>query len=264
MGIIKNLFNILSSSSKQDEPINAQSTEDYKVVDKREAICPYCKCKLDKIPGRKTKCPKCKKDMYVRTNPKGIRSVVTEEEAEKIDEEWSLVSGSHDDFIKDKEEFESAKKELTKRFGKEPSDNDIKWGLLNKKLMEHAQNMQFGLYRNARLDMADILRKEHKLKAALNTYLEVCYIDLNGPNNCMLPLDTETLKLLPPFDPEESAFLAPAVVDYVKNIIKKLEIKKDDIKNLFLTNNNRVYKALKLPLSPDNCWDVLWKEIKNN
>ena len=41
----------------------------------------------------------------------------------------------------------------------------------------------WGLYRNTRLNMGDILRKGANWQAALVTYLEVAYLDLNEPNN---------------------------------------------------------------------------------
>ena len=71
--------------------------------DERKAECPYCRQSLAKIPGRKTKCPHCGKFMFVRTRPKdNVRVVVTKEEADKIDEEWAIVSGTHDEYIAEK------------------------------------------------------------------------------------------------------------------------------------------------------------------
>lgn len=136
--------------------------------DERKAECPYCHKPLSKTPGRKTKCPHCGEFMFVRTRPKdNARVVVTAEEADKIDEEWSIVTGSHEAFVAEKEAFTNEKKILTKRFGgKEPSDNDVKWGVLNKRLIEHAKNGNWGLYRNTRFEMAEILRREMKVKAA--------------------------------------------------------------------------------------------------
>jgi phage FluMu protein Com len=51
--------------------------------------CPYCKKELAKFPSRKTKCPHCNKDIYVRTNPSDQQQMlVTEQELEKIEREW--------------------------------------------------------------------------------------------------------------------------------------------------------------------------------
>lgn len=151
---------------------------------------------------------------------------------------------------------------LRKRFGgKEPPDNDAKWGLLNKQLIEHAKNSDWGLYRNTRFQMAEILRKETKLKDALRAYLEVCYLDLNGPSNIGGMNNPELLKEFPPFDPKESAFLAPGVIALIKKIMLESNLNKDKIKQIFIEHNSRLEKSLRLPLSTEKAWQSLGKEI---
>jgi len=231
--------------------------------DERKAECPNCHNVLSKIPGAKTKCPHCGEFIFVRTRPKdNVRVVVTKAEADKIDEEWTIITGTHDIFVAEKEEFAKEKEILRKRFGgKEPSDNDVKWGLLNKQLIEHAKNGDWGLYRNSRFQMAEILRGEMKLKDALGTYLEVCYLDLNGVNNTGGMRDPELLKEFPPFNPKELAFLAPGVMDLIKRIVLKLNLSKEEIKQIFVEHNSRIEKSLRLPLSAENSWQSLDKEI---
>jgi hypothetical protein len=110
--------------------------------------------------------------MFVRTRPKDkARVVVTKEEANKIEEAWSIVYGTHDAFVAEREEFERERERLRQTFGgKEPSENDIKWGLLNRELIEDGQDGNWGFYRNARFAMAEILRKELRLNEALRIY----------------------------------------------------------------------------------------------
>jgi DNA-directed RNA polymerase subunit RPC12/RpoP len=250
------ILDLFSSQPKIDNQQREQK-------DERKAECPNCHKALSKIPGAKTKCPHCGEFMFVRTRPKdNVRIVVIKAEADKIDEEWSIVAGTHDIFVAEKEEFAKEKEILRKRFGgKEPSDNDIRWGLLNKQLIEHAKNGDWGLYRNARFQMAEILRGEMKLKDALRTYLEVCYIDLNGPNNTGEMNDPELLKEFPPFNPKDFSFLAPGVIDLIKRIMLKLKLDKDKIKQIFIEHNSRIEKSLRLPLSAENSWQSLEKEI---
>ncbi len=235
-----------------------------KTKDERKAECPNCHKALSKIPGAKTKCPHCGEFMLVRTRPKdNARVVVTKAEADKIDEEWTIVAGTHDIFVAEKEKFSKEKEILRKRFGgKEPSDNDVRWGLLNKQLIEHAKNGDWGLYRNARFQMAEILRGKMKLKDALRTYLEVCYLDLNGVRNVDGMNDPEILKEFPPFDPKESAFLAPGVIDLIKRIVLKLNLSKEEIEQIFVEHNSRSEKSLRLPLSVGGAWILLDKEIQ--
>lgn len=66
----------------------------YETLGNTEPVCPYCAKTLDKMPGRKTKCPFCANYMYVRTRPADKkRVVVTEQDAAKIDEQWKIESG---------------------------------------------------------------------------------------------------------------------------------------------------------------------------
>ncbi|MCX6741214.1 MAG: hypothetical protein NTY61_02335 [Candidatus Parcubacteria bacterium] len=166
------IFGIFHS---KPETVNQQRQQ----KDERMAECPNCHKALAKVPGSKTKCPYCGKFMFVRTRPKdNARVVVTEEGANKIDEDWTIVGGMQDIFVAEKEEFEKEKEILRRRpGGREYSDNDVKWSLLNKHLIEYIKNGDWGLYRNARYQMAEILRGEMKLKDAFQTNFEVCYLD---------------------------------------------------------------------------------------
>ena len=224
--------------------------------DERKAECPYCHKGLSKIPGAKTKCPHCGEFIFVRTRPKdNARVVVTKAEADKIDEEWTIVAGTHDIFVAEKEEFAKQKEILRKRFGgKEPSDNDVRWGLLNKQIIESAKNSNWGLYRNAKFQMGEILRNEMKPKEALKYYFEVCYLDLNGPRNIVS-------EQFPSFDADSLGFLAPGVVDRINKIVQKMNLSKDEIKHIFIESNLRSEKSLRLPLSTEQAWLLLDKEL---
>lgn len=156
------------------------------------------------------------------------------------------------------------KKILKKRFGKEPSENDVKWGVFNKQLMEHSKNNDWGLYRNTRFGMAEFLRKEMKLKHALQIYLEVCYLDLNEPNNLGGINDSELLKEFPPFNPNHFTSLAPGIIYRVEKIVKKLELQNDEIKQLFIEHNKKIGQSLRLPLLPEQCWDKLEVELNKS
>ncbi len=230
--------------------------------DERKPECPYCHAALAKIPGRKTKCPNCGEFMYVRTTPKGnVRTVVTKKEADKIDEDWSIVGGTHDQYSENKEKFAQEKEVLRKRFGgKEPSDRDVAWSLFNKQLVEHMRNGDWGLYRNTRFGMAELLSRDLRFKQSLETYFEVCYLDLNGANNIGGIEDPELLKEFPPFDLRD-AFLAPGLMDIIKRIVKRLKMSSDELRALFVEHNTRLYKSLKLPLSPEQSWSSIEKAL---
>lgn len=54
-----------------------------------EPNCPYCSAALEKMPGRKKKCPSCTRDILVRTRPLDRKRVlVTDSQAEDLEEQW--------------------------------------------------------------------------------------------------------------------------------------------------------------------------------
>jgi hypothetical protein len=232
--------------------------------DERKAECPNCHEALLKIPGSKTKCPHCGKYMFVRTRPlDGVRLVVTGDEADRIDEDWTILAGAQDVIVAEKDEFEGEKKIMRAKFGgREPSDNDVKWSLLNKQIIENIKNGDWGLYRNTRFKMAEILRGEMKLKDAIQTYFEVFYLDLNGPSNSNSSKSRELLKEYPPFNPSDQGFLAPGTNEFIEPLVKRLKLSKDDLKKLFFEHNGNVEKSLKSPMSVDKAWGLLEKEIR--
>jgi hypothetical protein len=221
-----------------------------------EAKCPHCNNSLTKKPAAKTKCRSCGNYIYVRTRPIDQEKVlVTEAQAEEIEEQWSIVNGTHGEYLASKQAFENEKATLGARFGKEPSKSDVEWSLLNKQLLEHAQNRDWGLYRNARFEMAEILRKESRFEDALATYLEICYLDLNGPRNL------GGYSQAPPFSPQ-TAFLAPGIVGRAADIIERLNYDIEQVKQICQRVAEMSYSSLKLPVSPENAWLKLRRELE--
>ena len=142
------------------------------------------------------------------------------------------------------------------------SNNNQEWKKLNKEAFNAINNCNWGLYSNARFNMWEILKKEGKLKEALTTYMEVCYLDLNGATNTWNISDPKLLKKYPPFDYKNLSFLAPGILERIKKIMKKLQLTEKNIKKQFIKNNNKIYKNLKLPLSPKKCIKPFIKGIK--
>lgn len=251
---------ILDLFRSQSKTTNQQRDQ----KDERKAECPNCHKALSKIPGAKTKCPHCGDFMYVRTRTDNVRVVVTKNEADIIDEAWRIENGTQEAYLAEQKRFNDRKELLRKKFGgKEPSENDVHWGLLNEDLLENAKSEQWGLYGNVRFQMAEILNKENKLKDALRMYLEVCYLDLNGATN--MPTDENghvihDPEYFKPFDSEQK-FLAPGIIDLIKRIVLKLKLSKDEIKKIFVEHNSRIEKSLRLPLSAEKSWQSFEKEI---
>lgn len=226
-----------------------------------DAICPYCQRSLDKKPGGKKKCPGCEQFIYVRTRPIDRQKVLlTEAQAQLVEEQWAIVDGTHEEYVKRRQLAEKEKTKLMERFGRAPSKNDLKWALLNKEIVEHARKENWGFYRNARFQMAEILRKESKLKAALSMYLWVCYLDLNGPDNAEGRKEFGLLDKFPPFSVKR-AFSAPGIIGHVEKLVAQLNLGQEETQKLFFEMADREYQALKLPLSPVQAWEKLKQEL---
>lgn len=82
------------------------------------ACCPHCNVNLDPVPKRKTKCPSCRKDIYVRTDPGNGKVHVTMEDAFSLD-------------IVKRSQIEKKYQEAKKRASKNQSIRTTVWGLLN-------------------------------------------------------------------------------------------------------------------------------------
>lgn len=96
--------------------------------------CPYCGEVLPKRPTRKSKCPFCKKVIYVRTDPDTREKVITTEEGvREIDARWERKRWLRElsSYEITERDFDSEKERLAKQFGKEPSNRDVVWGLFN-------------------------------------------------------------------------------------------------------------------------------------
>ncbi|MCF7809890.1 hypothetical protein K9N50_02755 [bacterium] len=229
------------------------------------AVCPYCGVELKKKPGRKTKCRDCENFIYVRTRPIDQKKIlIREDQIEQIEEQWAIANGTYEEYCRVKDEsrrrWESARYVLKQRFSKDPSENDVQWYLFNEDLIIHAKQKDWGLYRNTRMQMAFHLEKEGRFNDALTTLLEVCYLDLNGPNNLGGMNDPELLKEYPPWD-VNLAFTAPAIVDKITKLVKQLNISIDDVQRIFSEVAESTKKSIKTPVIIESAWKELKKQI---
>lgn len=231
-------------------------------------VCPHCSRPLTKRPRKKAKCPYCGNFILVRTRPTDRKRVlVTEHQAREIEAQWNEIHSVPPPRIDKKKGFDDEKKKLTKKFGREPSDSDVIWSLLNKELIEHSRAQHWGLYRNTMFEMGELLRSESKWSDALKRYFEVCYLDLNGPSNCgdVSNMDRDFLRAvigeeIKPFDPK-SGELYPGVLACIEYLAKNLDLDSDKAHTQFTEATTKLEKALRLPLSPEAAWRSLEKEL---
>ena len=105
--------------------------------------CPHCNAILEPAPKRKTKCPSCGKDIYVRTDPFNKQKTYYL----KHDDALSL------DMVKDLQINEKAFNEAKNKAPKGRSLEDIVWGLIGQQKQEAAR-------KNDRQTISNITRRQ--------------------------------------------------------------------------------------------------------
>jgi len=242
-----------------EEVVDVPTTEDFTYIpptDARVAQCPNCQGVLKKVPGAKTKCPLCAEFMFVRTNPHTReRVVVTEAQAEEIDDEIAKLNGTYDIRLAEKMRKEKVKEDLTKSFkGKEPSKQDIEWRILNQDSMSYAKSKDWTSYMIAKNEMAEIQLKSNLPKDALRTFLDVAAMAVNGADDMSMAvgMDAATRKEMDmvEFRPGNPVTLTFIRIDGIKKAGQALDMNLEDILDEFLQicQSSRLSK---LPLSPE-------------
>jgi hypothetical protein len=147
--------------------------------------------------------------------------------------------------------------ELRDRFhGREPALGDLIWGHLNRRLLDHAKDHKWGLYRNAKLTMAGQLYSEARVKDAVCLLCEVMFLDLNGANNAgMMQLpDGSRQQYSPDFD-LTTVYPAPAVISALMDLSTEAHLDQDGLAALFKTRTSVACARMGAPLTIDETWD---------
>ena len=155
----------------------------------------------------------------------------------------------------DRREFDEEKERLRQRFASkgqpEPSDDDVKWAMLNRQALQHAAAGDLGLSRNMYLVMASFLSRRGKLRDALRQYLIVCAYDLNGAEN-RAGVPSEMLREFPLFDPT-MASLAPVVVGDIRGLAEDLKLSDENVREIYI----HCASSMNFPQPPEKTWSVL-------
>lgn len=226
--------------------------------------CPYCKKLLRKIPVRKSKCPFCNEQILCRTRPYDrAKILIREDQVKNLEMLWKKYYEEKEEAkLMADPEYVQIKENLQKIWGIKPAMRDVKWGLLNKRSIEFASKRQWGLYRNTLLEMASQLKKEGSYQNALTSYFEVCYLDLNGPENVVEGLSNEELRKLCVEDFDlNNAFLAPGVLSELQDIINELKLSISELKEIFLSDSVAKGPLKSMPVSAEDAWKQLLERI---
>ncbi|MCX6844454.1 MAG: hypothetical protein NTX53_19505 [candidate division WOR-3 bacterium] len=236
-----------------------------------EPVCPHCQQRLEMMPVRKKKCPSCGQFIYVRTRPADRAKVlVTEAQAAVIEQQWvDHHSEQETARLRGLPGYEQARTQLLRSTSREPTGHEVALELANRELAVYRDQRQWGLYCNAKLQLAKELRMLGRKKASLAAYLEACYLDLNGPANVVRVDDPENLLGMddlavsaefPPFRPGD-AWLSPMILEDVKDLQRELGMNLVQIKNTFLSTAAANHRSLNLPVSPEAAWRQLSREL---
>jgi len=231
-------------------------------IGRLENTCPNCGVNLESRPSRKTKCLSCGAYIYARARPFDKQQVlVNEEEANLIDKQWQMVAGIHDALIYNQKALDTTRKRLLNELGRQPTENEVKAFVCEREQIAHAKEWDWGLYRNDRFQIAEFQRAAGRIGKALMLLLEVCYLDLNGPNNCGgMRESPDLLSEYPPFKPDPEG-LAPAIIDLLNRIAVYLGLDLDHMRIQFIEIAGIGQSQINSPLSPRDAWEQLRPRI---
>jgi hypothetical protein len=200
--------------------------------------------------------------MFVRTNPHSReRVVVTESQAEEIDDEIARLNGTWEIRLAEKKRKEKIKADLTKSFkGKEPSKQDIEWRMLNQDAMTYAKSRDWISYMLTKSEMAERQLKSNLPKDALRTFLDVAAFAVNGAEDMStaVGMDVALRKELDlvEFRPNNPITLTHIRVDGILKAAEALGLNIEEVLQEFATicESKRLSK---LPLSSQEACEVL-------
>jgi hypothetical protein len=241
----------------------------YTAIGLTEGLCPYCRSELPAWPTRSGPCPRCGEPILVRSRPLDReRVLVTESEAEALEEQWELhrERGGHSPLrpLLNEEELEAEHAQLCVRFGREPTQFDVAASLITHRAFEHMRRLELASYRDFSLARAALLDQQGRADEALAAYLGVCFLDLNGARNPpRAPADGSPVRgaeAAKGFDPDY-ACLAPPVVARCIQIIATLDRDEDDVRAALSAFVERHFLTLRPPMRAGEVWPPLAEAI---
>lgn len=221
-----------------------------KCFEKKE--CPYCGSSLATKTGKRFKtggyeknCASCEKTSYLWYGSKTRKQyLLTKTEYDNVkneDNKNNLIK-----FITEKLKYsditvDEYEKLYLKRNNIKVTRSylDILWELLNKKLIEHISNKNYGLYRSLKYTQFEILFQEKKYEQCLPILCEALYYDINGASNGG-------------FNPEY-CYIPPIFISYLNDCKKELNVNREKLMAEFIN----VASSINLPVKYDAAWKKL-------
>ncbi|MEK9139091.1 MAG: hypothetical protein AAB393_18380, partial [Bacteroidota bacterium] len=164
------------------------------------------------------------------------------------------------EYLQSQDEFDQIRLTLAQTLDHEPSYEEVFQEVYNKQSLRHAQNMNWGLYRNTRYKLACLQARTNRLELALRHLIEVSYLDANGAQNLGRAHDPEFVKEFPLFDPKHGT-QAPGILTEIADTSKSLGLSEKELEQAFLKVARPMFSSLKLPKSPEDAWAEIANEI---
>ncbi len=208
--------------------MNAQRVAQTHVRHDAPPACPYCRAPVTSIPKYKAICDRCGKTYYARARPgESHPALVTARQVAALDENratqprWMRLPTPAE-----------AQEENRYNWFWAHSSGEGQWRKLNRMVAQYALDGNWLLFRNARFEMAEIRRKQARLREALEIYLEVWYFDLNGPRDAWGVSGTRRIYESAAFSPAQG-LSTPVVARWVNRLGVRLEMDRQQLEYRF-------------------------------
>ncbi|WP_025117110.1 SAP domain-containing protein [Lysinibacillus fusiformis] len=143
------------------------------------------------------------------------------------------------------------------------SSSDIASHLLKQQSQEFLSKGDWGLYRNARLNLARVALTEDKFETALKFLYEVCYIDLSGlGNNFSLKFIDIYEKYFFPYE-NSNHTIAPGVIKLLIKTKVKLKLNDNQLLESLLSFLDEYHLPFHL-FTKEEVLNIVLAEINNN
>ena len=162
----------VSISISHPETVDHRRPEDL-----RGTNCPNCGAELKKIPGAKTKCPKCSKFIFVRTDPRiSARILVSEANLDEIDDEISKRNGTWEERLRLRTWREEIQQKWQSKGKSGMQQKDLDWAVLNQEGLWLAARGDWNAWRTNEFRMAEHVFKEAKFS---NAFYHFCIVSIS-------------------------------------------------------------------------------------
>lgn len=263
MNLVQYLLNNISRDIKNNIQSKLISVSPTRSFQNPIPLCPSCGELLNKFPNRKIKCPYCKEYIYIKfvyQFNKYILARSKEVASINYQNKFYLFMNKVDQFtvLEKQNEFRT----LTAKFkGVTPSYFDIKWSLLNKKVLK-IKSLYDGEYRMTLHYMADLLEEEGKYEHALKLYCQVAFYDIDYPEinvlrikqNNSLPLDY--VNELARKDIGTIWDVAPAIFGSTYEILQNTMKDNTALEQIFKEESLKFKEQLHLSLDVNKAWNA--------